>query len=103
MGLFSKGGVFYVSLTIKRKRIQKSLHIKSQKLADDLYSIFLKETFLQNPLMKLAAPRMIGPIKAFEAYIVFSQAEGQSTPAIEGKKSTLKLLARHGVNTLQNK
>lgn len=85
---------------------------KSQKLANELYSILSQRNFLQGPLMKLAALQMTPKtvlflrrsmefIKAFEAYTVFSQAEGQSKPAIEGKRLTFNKLVKSDIKTWQ--
>ncbi|OON98669.1 MAG: hypothetical protein ATN35_04070 [Epulopiscium sp. Nele67-Bin004] len=113
MGLYQRSnGVYYLSFSMDNKRYQKSLNTKNKHLADELYSIFLKEKFLKSTLLQLSntqntAPQVIEKpkqeSKSFHShylkYLELCESNNLSIRTIEGKKWALKLFKQYKINT----
>ena len=107
MGLYKRdNGVFYLSLTINKKRIYKSLQTKNKQLADELYAIYLKETFLKSlqstesqkmsQITDTPKQKILSIEKTYLEYLKYSESQGNGHRVIEDKKRLLKRLKVNG-------
>ena len=103
MGLYKRdNGVFYLSLTINKKRVYKSLQTKNKQLADELYAIYLKETFLKSlqstesqkmsQITDTPKQKILSIEKTYLEYLKYSESQGNGHRVIEDKKRLLKRL-----------
>ena len=107
MGLYKRdNGVFYLSLTINKKRVYKSLQTKNKQLADELYAIYLKETFLKSlqstesqkmsQITDTPKQKILSIEKTYLEYLKYSESQGNGHRVIEDKKRLLKRLKVNG-------
>ena len=107
MGLYKRdNGVFYLSLTINKKRVYKSLQTKNKQLADELYAIYLKETFLKSlqstesqkmsKITDTPKKQILSIEKTYLEYLKYSESQGNGHRVIEDKKRLLKRLKVNG-------